>query len=50
MTKLDFEFAFQKPHLSFNKMKEEGQISEIFLQNCLELGLPGDSLQRFKRT
>lgn len=50
MTKLDFELAFQKLHISFNKVQEEGQISEVLLQNCLELGLPGDSLQCFKGT
>lgn len=46
MTKLDFELAFQKLHLSFEKV-QEGQISETS-QSCLELGLPGDSVQYFK--
>lgn len=46
MTKLDFELTFQELHLSFNKV-QEGQITEIS-QNCLELGLPRDSLQHFK--
>ena len=48
MTKLDFEFAFQKIHPGFKKVQER-QISEI-LQNCLELHLPVDSLQHFKGT